>query len=81
MAYVKKLLDELQRTRDEIALKIHLGQADAKDEWHALEEKWRRFGEQAAREIDEEKDKVSEALEGLSDQLRAGYERVKKSLE
>src|SRR3989304_3403234 len=35
------LLKDLQRQREELNLQMHLAKAEAKDEWQALEKKWR----------------------------------------
>jgi hypothetical protein len=36
---IDELIETLKRQRDQLALKIHLGKADAKDEWKRLEKK------------------------------------------
>jgi hypothetical protein len=41
MPDLKKLYEDARRTRDEIALKVHLGSRDLQDEWARLEQRWK----------------------------------------
>lgn len=77
------LADDLKRLRDELQLQVHLGKAEARDEWADLEGKWEQF-ENKMRAVGEEageaaKD-VGTALEKLGGELKTGYERIKKAL-
>jgi hypothetical protein len=79
------IIDDLKRTRDELRLKLHLGAADARTEWEALEKKWghlegRLEGRLAVvgKEAEAAGENIGEALELVANEIRAGYERVKK---
>jgi hypothetical protein len=43
MPDLTKVYEDAKRTRDEIALKIHLGSRDLLDEWERLEKRWKEF--------------------------------------
>jgi len=77
------LFEALERARDEIELKIHLGAADARDEWEELEKKWRRLRgrlDTIGRVAENTAGDVGEALEQLGKELKKGYERLRKVL-
>ena len=74
----KDLVEELGRLRDEVRLKLHLASMEARDEWEKLEERWQQFRRKA--DLDETVDGIGESAEGLVDELRKGYERIRKAL-
>ena len=74
----RQLLEELKTRRDELALKIHLGTREAQDEFDKLEAQWNEFSAKA--KLDESADGIGQALGALGDELRKGYERLKKAL-
>jgi hypothetical protein len=78
------VLAKLKQERDELALKMHLGKKEAVDEWERLETKWHEF---TARKIPPVEDAVDEstvgvglALELAAEELKSGYERIRKLL-
>ena len=71
-------LEHLKQLRDELELKIQLGSMEARDEWHRLEEQWREFSEKA--QLDKTGEGVGSALSLLGEELKAGYQRLKKGL-
>jgi len=83
----RKLLQEtissLKQQRDQIALKIHLCNAEIKDEWNVLEEKLANL----TSDYDPLKDAVAEAGEGVweslklvGEEIKGGYERIRKAM-
>ena len=79
-----ELVAKLKQERDELALKVHLGSKDAAAEWEKLEVKWREFTatkmppmKQAAKETAAG---VGAALDGAAEELKKGYERIRKLL-
>ena len=86
MADEKEVKDDFQtlRTlRDEIRVQLHLAAAEAKDGFEDLEKKWvhaegklKQLGEESA----DSAERVADALGGVLDEIRAGYDRVKKLL-
>jgi len=80
---IDELLNDLKQLRDELKLQIHLGKAEAKDEWDKLEEKWQDLKDRS-RDIGEATDEsaqdVGTAMELVVDELKKGYERIRKLL-
>lgn len=74
----KTLSAELQRMRDELKLKIHLGSREAQDRWAELEARWARF--EAEARLRQTSREVGAALELLGSELKDGYERLRKAL-
>lgn len=78
---LEKELDNLRGVRDEIQVRIHLGGADLRDQWEDMERGWQHL-EGRLKVVKDESDDVSseigETLHVLADQLRSGYERIKK---
>jgi biopolymer transport protein ExbB/TolQ len=80
---LEEILKDLARRRDEISLKLHLGKAEAKEEWEKLEKKWQAAKAQSktlAGVVGESAQNVASALELTLGELKKGYERVKKML-
>lgn len=79
----EEMVSSLKQMRDELKVQIHLGKAEAKDEWEKLEEKWEELkvrGEPYAEAMEESAKGVGSALELVGAELKAGYERLKKLL-
>lgn len=77
-------LAKLKQERDELALKIHLGKKEAAAEWERLEAKWH---EVKARQMPPVKSAIDEttvgvglALELAVEELKKGYEKIRKLL-
>ena len=80
---IEEILSGLRQLRDELKVKIHLGKADAKDEWERLENKWQEFkthSKVVGEAIDESAKDVGSALENVASELKDGYRRIKKLL-
>ncbi|MCF8056996.1 MAG: hypothetical protein K9K37_10205 [Desulfocapsa sp.] len=80
---LKKIKESIEQMRDEINLKAHLGQADAKNELEKLEKKWTGFLADY-RPLKEEAGKTAEnaaaALALVGEEIKAGYKRLRKLL-
>ena len=72
------LLADLKRIRDELALKIHLGSKEAQAQWAVLEQKWQKFSADA--QLHESAKDIGTAARALGDELKAGFEGIKKAL-
>ena len=74
---------EIEQLRDEIKLKAHLGKADAADEVEKLEKDWKSFLSKykpLADEAERTAENAGAALRMVADELKAGYERLRKLL-
>ena len=78
MSDYHKILDELKTRRDELALQIHLGTKEAQDEFARLEAKWEEFAAKA--KLEDTAEGLGEALSGVGEELKKGFERLKKAL-
>jgi len=87
MSHEKSLLSEtistLKQQRDEIALKMHLAESEAKQEFEQSKEKL----EQLSSEFDPLKDAVGESAENVvaslklvADEVVSSFDRIRKSL-
>lgn len=84
---MKREIDELMQTlkteRDELKLKIHLAEAEARDEWERLEPVWQRFREKAGTVGSAAADashEIGAAAQLLGDELAAGYVRIRDAV-
>lgn len=85
MTSVDELLEELRQKRDELRVRIHLGSRELKEEWDELEEKMDEFSGKARKLADdaglrETGEGLNEALRKLGQELKLGYERLRKAL-
>ena len=80
---LEKALRQLEQQRDELRLKLNLAQADARDEWEKLEKQYEQLRGKlrGAREAaTESAADVGAAARLLADEIRQGYERIRKRL-
>jgi hypothetical protein len=77
-------LAKLKQERDELALKMHLGKKEAAAEWEKLEAKWHEL---RTRKMPPMKDAADETVGGVglaldlaAEELRKGYEKIRKLL-
>ena len=79
-----EVVDKLKTERDELRVRAHLLKSELRDELDALESKWdhleSRMGQlqEASKESAEE---VGAAVKQLTEELAAGYRRIKKSVQ
>jgi seryl-tRNA synthetase len=79
----QQALTDLEQERDELKLKIHLAKAEGRDELTRLDQKISelRFRAQAAgAEAKDAMGDVGEAAKNLIAEIRAGLDRVRKTL-
>jgi hypothetical protein len=79
------VLAKLKQERDELALKMHLGKKEAAAEWERLEAKWHEVKARKPPPVEDAADEagvgVGLALELAAEELKKGYERVRKLLQ
>lgn len=78
---LEEILAELKQHRDELKLKLHLGKEEARDEWEKLEKKYQELKARSAvilEEAGESAKEVGSALELVVDELKNGYQRIRK---
>jgi len=79
----KEVVALVEKMRDEVALKVHLGKAEAAEEVEKLEKKWLTFQQQykpLADEAGRTAENTASALSLAAEELKSGYTRLKKLL-
>jgi hypothetical protein len=80
---LKETLERLEQERDELRVRLHLGKAEAREEWAKLDA---RIGElrgrldRAGDEAGDVMDDVGEAAKLLGEEIRTGFERLRRML-
>jgi len=75
------LVDDLRQQRDDLKVRLHLLKADARDEFGELEKKLNHVEGRLkviGREAGEAAHDVGEAVGLLADEIKAGYERIRR---
>ena len=74
---------ELRAAREELEVRLHLGKLEAQDLWKDLEKEWGRaegklkvIGDAAEEALED----VGEAAQLVLDQIKSGYERLRRLL-
>lgn len=78
-----ELIGALEQQRDELALKIHLGKQEAKDEWEQVTKKLDTLQDDYKPVKDAVKESASDVVEALSlvaGEIQEGFHRIRKSL-
>ena len=79
------VLAKLKQERDELALKMHLGKKEAAAEWEKLEAKWHDIRVKQMPPMNEGVDEttvgIGLALELAAEELKKGYENIRKLLQ
>jgi len=78
----QKLIEDLQQERDELRVRLNLARKEAEDELDRIDERiedFKRRARTARSEADDSKDDIEAAARKLWDELKEGFERVRKS--
>ncbi len=80
---LRETLEKLEQERDELRVRLHLGKAEARQEWDKLDA---RIGELRGR-LDRAGDEAGEVMEDvaaaaklLGDEIRLGFDRIRRML-
>jgi len=79
----ESLLDNLNSTREELQLKLHLASMDAKDEFEESEKQWQQIKNKAAEIADDSKETSEEFIAKakiVGEELKDAYQRIAKRL-
>jgi hypothetical protein len=80
---LEQLISKLMQERDELALQMHLGKEELKDEWdavqHKLDQLAHRF-EPLNKAVAETSEDVWESLKLVGEEIKEGFQRIRKSL-
>ena len=80
---LSELISSLKQQRDELALQIHLGKAEAREEWDKVTAKLEKLNkeyEPVKDAVAETADNVFSALKLAANEVKDGFERIRKAL-
>ena len=80
---LEKFIQQIEQRRDELRVKMSLAKLDAREEWEKLEKKWEEFRtktQPVREELGTTAVNVGTALRLAADEIRDGYERLRKRL-
>lgn len=80
---LEELIGALEQQRDEIALKIHLGKQEAKEEWEQVTDKLNKLQDDYKPVKDVMKDSASsvvDAMLNVGKEIQESFQRIRKSL-
>jgi len=80
---INELLSSLKQQRDELALKIHLGAAEAQQEWDEATDKLDQLTSEydpLKKAVSESAENVTESVKLVADEVLSSFERIRKSL-
>ena len=79
-----ELISNLKQQRDELALQIHLGKAEAQEQWDELQEQYDKLTadyEPLKNVAEETADNVISGLQLTADEIKRGFDRVGELLQ
>lgn len=80
---VEELISGLKQQKDELALKIHLGKEDAKDEWDKVQDKFAKMMEEwepVKDAVEESAGNVFESLKLVAGEIKESFGRIKDTV-
>lgn len=80
---IGELISTLKQQRDELSVKIHLGEAEAKEEWGRLEERFTKLKadyEPLKNAAGESVENLAASLQLVGEEIKNGFIRLKNSL-
>ena len=81
--HIAELISSLKQQRDELALKIHLGKQEAKDEWERVTAKLDELTkdyEPVKSAVEETAGNVFDAMKLVAGEVQEGFQRIRKAL-
>ena len=78
---IENEMNGLRTIRDDLRVRLHLGQREVRDQWEKLERTWQHVEAKAKvlrEESKESMEDVEEAARLLVDEIREGYRNLKK---
>lgn len=81
--YVNEMISKLKQQRDELALQIHLGKEDLKDEWDNMQVKLDKLTddyEPVKDAMEESAGNVFESLKLVAGEIKESFDRIKSAI-
>lgn len=82
-ARLREMLEKLEQERDELRVRMHLGKAEAKEEWAKLEVRISELRvkiDKAGDEAGDVMEDVGAAAKILGEEIRDGFGRIRRML-
>lgn len=82
-SFLAETISSLKQQRDELAVQMHLGKAEAKDEWNRVQQKLEKLStdfEPVRDAVGESAENVFESLKLVADEVKNGFARIWKTL-
>lgn len=80
---IENLIRDIRQERDEIALQIHLGKQELKEEWDVLDDKLNELNHRfdpLKEAVGETSEEVWDSLKLLASELKEGFQRIGHAL-
>lgn len=80
---VEDLISGLKQQKDELALKVHLGKEEAKDEWDKVQDKFTKMldeWEPVKDAVEESAGNVFESLKLVAGEIKQSFDRIKDAV-
>ena len=80
---IAELISSLKQQRDELAVQIHLGQAEAKEEWNKITAKLDELTkdyEPLKGAVEQSAANVFDAMKLVASEIEEGFQRIRKTL-
>lgn len=80
---IQAFLDKVKTQRDELNVRMHLAKAEARDLWEEMEKKLQQMeskAKQVGNATADASHEVGKAVRLLGEEIKAGYERIRKSM-
>ncbi len=80
---LREMISSIKQQRDELAVQIHLGKTEAKEEWNKMDTRLRELAKQYEPLKDAIEESSTEVLSGMklvAEEILAGFDRIRKSL-
>jgi len=80
---VEELISGLKQQKDEIALQIHLGKEEAKDEWDKVQDKFSKMLDEwdpVKDAVEESAGNVFESLKLVAGEIKQSFDRIKDAV-
>lgn len=80
---IEQFVAHLKQQRDELIVRIHLGKAEAKQEWEKAEQKWEQLKSRSKvikKDMQESSKDIKEVVKLLGEEIKHSYQRIRQHL-
>lgn len=77
----EKLYQQLETDRDQLKVQLHLLNMEAREEWDKLEQQREKLRDKLTNMSKDSAEEAASTFKHLADEVREGYQRIKKTLQ